>query len=537
MANYSSNWNAPRAKKAADGQYNQLRRERTVRENLERIQRVGGSLGFDLSQLAGLEGAERDAVLKELKEVEEAFRLNPLLGYRPHPRQQQFHAAIGLPVRAFFAGNRAGKTTCTMVESIVQAIDEKAVPPHLAAFKRFYAPFYCRVVTPDLGNTMEGVVLQKIREWCPREQLRGGAFEKAYDKVLRTLHFRNGSWFQFMSNDQDLDKFGGAALHRVVYDEEPRWDIFKECRWRLVDYGGDQLFGMTPLLGLSWCFEELYEPWTRKELPEGTCTICDVEDNPHIDPREIERALEGLSKEERQARKSGRFVHFEGLVYDEFSKQKHIIPSAPIPEAAEVFVGIDPGIRHMAGVVFCYLDDEDTMVAFDELALQGKTIREVCGQIKHVCARHQIWPRWFVIDPASRNKNHQTGRSDQQEYADHGVVCLPGQNSVTAGINRVKERLQADPPRLVIQAHCQELRREFERYRWMRSKRSEGDPREAPVKKDDHLIDALRYLSASRPLAPHRPRSVSLSVNDRIMNAILDRTRIPEHPSGAGIFE
>src|ERR1019366_1626520 len=86
-----------------------------------------------------------------------------------------------------------------------------------------------------------------------------------------------------------------------------------------------------------------------------------------------------------------------------------------------------------------------------------------------------------VIDPASRNKSHQTGRSDQQEYADHGVMTIAGQNSVSAGINRVKERLQTEG-RLVVCAGCEELLGEFRRYRWSKSSRTEDESKEAPVK-------------------------------------------------------
>jgi hypothetical protein len=50
----------------------------------------------------------------------------------------------------------------------------------------------------------------------------------------------------------------------------------------------------------------------------------------------------------------------------------------------------------------------------------------------------------FVIDPSAQNRLHQTGRSDQMEYADAGIYTVPGQNAVRAGINRVKTYLQTD---------------------------------------------------------------------------------------------
>jgi hypothetical protein len=73
----------------------------------------------------------------------------------------------------------------------------------------------------------------------------------------------------------------------------------------------------------------------------------------------------------------------------------------------EVFCGIDPGYRHMCAVLWAYLDHEDTMVVFDELAVAKTVISEVCKEIKLRNERRGARPNWYVIDPAARNKNGQ----------------------------------------------------------------------------------------------------------------------------------
>jgi phage terminase large subunit-like protein len=505
----------------------------------------------DLDALAALTGRERELAEEELLALDRKVKENPLLSYEPHPKQILFHRPDRVvgdmsywpAMRAFFGGNRSGKTTAVVVDSIIQAIPTETVPAHLRRFKRWEPPFYCRVVTPDLTNTLEGVVLQKLREWCPPDELRGGTFDRAWDKQLRILRFKNGSWMQFFSNDQDRDKFGGAALHRVVYDEEPRQDIRQECLMRLIDYGGEELLAMTPFSGMSWLYNEIYEPWERHQLQDGRVIVVDMDDNPHLDEGTKVRVLAGLTAEEREARKGGRFVHFAGLVYPQFTRDR-VVPTPPdlrsaIPEEAEVFAGIDPGIRHMAAVVFAYLGTDDRMVVFDEIALQGRTVREVCKAIHAVNYRWGIRPRWYVIDPAARNTNSQTGRSDQQEFHDNQIYTVPGQNSVTAGINRVKERLEAG--KLDVMAHCHQLRGEFKRYRWISQGRGEHEVKEAPVKRDDHLLDALRYVVMQRPLTPlHHAPPETLTLKDRLLRASLERFRLPRQRAdsdfGPGIF-
>jgi hypothetical protein len=130
---------------------------------------------------------------------------------------------------------------------------------------------------------------------------------------------------------------------------------------------------------------------------------------------------------------------------------------------------------------------------------------------------------WTVIDPASRNRNAQTGRSDQAEFADHGVFTVPGQNAVSAGINRVKERI--DARRLQVAANCPELLGQFKRYRWVKDTgRVEHEAKEQPVKKDDHLLDCLRYVCMQRPLAPVRAREPEeLSVQERMLRRHMQR--------------
>src|SRR6185312_1225814 len=109
-----------------------------------------------------------------------------------HEKQQEFHAPPFPPLRAFFGGNRSGKTTAAMCDTIIQAVDRDVVPDHLLAYKRWEPPFKCRIMTPDFGDTHE-VVLEKIREWCPRGQLKGGSFDRGYDKQRKVLWFKNDS--------------------------------------------------------------------------------------------------------------------------------------------------------------------------------------------------------------------------------------------------------------------------------------------------------------------------------------------------------
>jgi phage terminase large subunit-like protein len=351
--------------------------------------------------------------------------------------------------------------------------------------------------------------------------------------VQRILRFENGSWIQFNSSEQDREKLGGVALHRVVYDEEPRQEVRNECAMRLVDYDGEEIFALTPFSGMAWLFDEIYEPWELGRLTEPECrvVVVDMDDNPHLSEAGKRRQLAKYSGPEREARKSGRFVQFSGLIYP---KPPEIIPQVErVPPGAEVFRGIDPGWRHMCAIVYCYLDLQDHMVVFDEIALRGSTVNEACGEMRKRDLRWgyrkdngsviPLMINWSVIDPSSRNKNAQTGRSDQAEFADHGIYTIPGQNAVTAGINRVRERI--DARKLLVTANCVTLQAQFRRYRWVKdTSRTEHEAREEPVKRDDHLLDALRYVCMQRPLAPKpEPEPEPETTQQRMLRKHMER--------------
>jgi len=81
----------------------------------------------------------------------------------------------------------------------------------------------------------------------------------------------------------------------------------------------------------------------------------------------------------------------------------------------------------------------------------------------------------------------------------------PARNSVYEGIEHVRYLLGVNPvigrPLLRISRDCKNLLRELKSYRWEKSSDSGLNPRDArpvPLKKNDHLADALRYLLFSQ---------------------------------------
>jgi phage terminase large subunit-like protein len=484
---------------------------------------------------------KRDRAIKAIKDLEDSLKANPLLRYNNpafgpiHLKQMAFH---GFTTRrkAFIGGNQSGKTTSGIIDDIVQGIDADMVPEHLKQFKRFRPPFRCRIAAQG-REEIEDFVFEKLQEWIPPNQLIGDNWKSAYDKQHHILHLKNGTYYQFKTYQQEAQQWGGSTLDRVHMDEEPGRIHLQEARLRVMRREGDLLFTMTPVEGLTHMFDEFEAAMELAEKEGGVIEddglglcIVHMDDNPWLSEEAKKEALRGLTKEERLAREQGKFVALSGLIYPDFDRERHVIPALhELPENVNVIVSIDPGIRHACAVGWYYLTPDDKMVMFQEGYFKDMTIQQVCEEIHRTNAHYNCEPIYYVIDPAARNRNSQTGRSDQSEFADHGIVTIPGQNSVTAGINRVKERFQND--RFYVTEECTNFLKEIRTYRWRKPPRhGEDEGKPVPVKAHDHLMDATRLAVMSRPYLPEEFQNTYEPFTERLARQHHEAIAKPPEP-------
>jgi hypothetical protein len=463
--------------------------------------------------------------------------------------QLEFHeATLTSDVVAAVAGNRFGKSHVGFVDILVQILPRELIPPWLLQFRRRNEEleYFARAIGVDLGNWLEKAILPKLRKLIPPSALWRGDFDKAYTERTRMLQFADGSWLDFLTHDMDIDSFASADLDHILFDEEPPGEKGKqqvdESYGRIADRDGRVRWTLTPLLGLSHVYYELTDDQGEPRKDDEVWVVTgDIDHNPHISERGKRKFLKRFKSDplKLQARKSGRWVHFAGRIYDEFEEidhevdeiageRGHLCPPRPIPREQEgakpsvpVFEWIDPGIAtdHPAAFGAAWLNPDDTLEIFHTFKLIGGTAKDMADHIKETRRRFGYKPRGpAVIDPSARNKHHQTGRSTQDEYRKHGIATKPGQNDVDAGINAMKERFQTH--RIRLQRDCHEyvgegtlveadLAEEWRDYRWKGNKRSSSEDaaKAQPIKKKDDLADGCRYLVMDlRPKLPSRDR-------------------------------
>lgn len=437
--------------------------------------------------------------------------INPnVLAYKPHAKQVKFHASEK-KVKLYIGGNRSGKTHGGVVEDIWRLQGRhpyRAVPE---------APTRGRIVCVDFNQGINGIIIPKLKQLIPPSLLIGGSWEKSYHTQEKVLTCANGSTLELMTFEQKIEAFAGTSRHWIHYDEEPPKAVYNECQARLIDTDGDAFLTMTPLLGMTWVYDEVYLPGLEERDEDIDVIIVSMDENPYLKPEARERYLKTLDPEERKSREKGQFVSMGGLIYKTFNTDTHVIPYTPEVLAEvrkyQIYTGMDHGYNAPTAWIWVGVAADGTIIVFDEHYKSEMLVSQHSEHVKKLEADLKIKVFLRVADPALAQRQGVTGTSIQTEYAINGINLSLGNNDVKTGIIKVQQYLGINPntnkPYLLITENCVNLIKEMKRYRWKTytSKKiiDANNPQEEAHKKDDHLCDALRYLVGFMPdLAPAR---------------------------------
>ncbi|MBQ5929555.1 MAG: terminase family protein, partial [Clostridia bacterium] len=302
----------------------------------------------------------------------------------------------------------------------------------------------------------------------------------------------------FKSCDQGREKFQGASLDFVWFDEEPPQDIYMECRMRLLDRRGDMFGTMTPLKGLTFVYKDIY--LNVRADPEVWYEFMEWSDNPYLDSREVASMESSLDERTLQSRKYGKFIaEGAGLVYPEFDESVHVIPPFSVPKEWQDMISIDPGLNNPLSAHWYAVDFDDNVYVIAEHYEAGRDIDYHAEQIKRICqavgwhtdSQGRICA---LIDSAAKQRTLGSVKSVVELFYERGILVNPNvEKDMFSGIARVKSYLNRKNglPNLYIFENCVHLISELKGYYW-----GSGD---LPRKTDDHALDEMRYYLMSRP--------------------------------------
>lgn len=425
----------------------------------------------------------------------------------PTPRQNEFHLMINHPdpikrrKHVVFAGGfGTGKTDAFIIEVLAQSL---LIPGNLGLIGR-------KTIDSFKKSTLETL----LRLAPPGSIIR-------HNKSDHEIEFINKSKIVYMQLDAGRDaveriKSMNLGFFGVDQLEEIDNEVYLAAQGRLRRKGTNRCdFHTVNPAGHDW----IWRQWVNGEAPDGQvleyglvesitwpegveppqsdAEVAASSDNPYL-PADYIRTL--LAYPERWKK---RFVYchwdsFEGLIWPEFREDLHVKPNRQIPRNWQRYVAMDYGYRNPTAILWAAVSPHGQIVIYDGHYQAEWRIQDHVPVIRAKCGNDVITD--WLADP-SISKQGYDGKTIASEYAKFGIFWNSANNDVSAGINRVGEYLtpdESDKVRLIILSGnpiLDEFLKEIGGYVWKDLKVANGqnDP-EAPKKKNDHLMDVLRYL-------------------------------------------
>jgi PBSX family phage terminase large subunit len=215
--------------------------------------------------------------------------------------------------------------------------------------------------------------------------------------------------------------------------------------------------------------------------------------------------LDALTGPRKDRLRFGRWVQAEGVVYDGWDRNVHVIDRFDIPPDWRRIRSIDFGHTNPFVCLWIAIDNDARMYVYRELYHTKRTVRVHAEQINRLSGDETY--EFTVADHDAE---------DRATLLEGGISTIPARKDVIPGIQAVQERLKLvtteEPPRprlFVLRDSLVErdkelaeskrptcLLEEIDGYIWAKPK--DGRPvKDEPEKENDHSVDALRYATMS----------------------------------------
>jgi len=447
--------------------------------------------------------------------------MNAYKYFRPRPdqlerydEQASFYYEKMPGVAFLIGGNGAGTSECSLAK-VAKFIMRDQAPP------RADTPFWI------ISGTYE-----QCMKVCWKDKLFGHGHipKREVDWERVTWKSVNDGWpyrvpmrpwpglpgknwvLEFKSYDQGREQFQADSIGGFMFSEQFPWGLLEEVSGRCREYNfhGAKLAEFTPVdPTLSAELEEMID---RDTLPPGwrvfrANTECAMEAG-HVSKEWYEEFFGLISEEMADVRKTGAFGSYKGRIYPSFSKIHQT--DEPLESL------IVPGMFHRRAIdwgfgednAFCCLWGAKTgsghWLIYDEYYSTDQN-RTVHDHLKAI-ADQQDWPNnphygVTFADPSDPGNIRLASKFTQYEPDYDNFNMQMASNRVHEGIEYVRWLMKPDAnqrPRLVIhREHCPKLTQQMKTYRWRRGTENGLNPTDArpePLKKDDHAVDAARYL-------------------------------------------
>lgn len=453
---------------------------------------------YDLSKLSREEKLALLEALEEKKRRDKEKRPP----YKPHSGQLEVHRSRAFN-RFVFAGNGSGKTALGTNE-LLWAVNgynpvtgEKTKVP-------------CRAfIILDRPEKLDTVIIPEIRKWTnikPEQLLKRG---KPY---VSRITFDNGSTITPIFWDQDPMTAEGIEGDFFWYDEPSPRPLFISLKraGRTKGHQARYLFTGTPI-SAPWLRTEIYERWTKGELPDTECFRFPTDMNKdNLAEGYIEQFSRVLTEKEQGIRLRGEFFDLDGLALSHlFRQETHVIQRDEfhwdMSWPTVLAIDVHPSKKNYA--VLLGADRDNRLYVLKEIA-RKETARQFARTLKE-------WMKGYrVIDMVcdSLGSADMTGgegfKSFIQILNEEGVrvrATTFEEKEDEAFISRIQDSLLIPDapdnfgqyvPKLRVLSNCTMLISDIRQVQWVRDKNNDTNKPKLDISNKDAL-SCLKYALAT----------------------------------------
>lgn len=298
---------------------------------------------------------------------------------------------------------------------------------------------------------------------------------------IKIRNLKGGESMITLRGWESIESLRGQSFDMLVIDEVAMmrnfWALWQEViRPTLTDRKGEVMFISTPK-GFNH-FYELYNMELKdKDYKSFHFTSYD---NPHLSKEEIDKSRAEITETRFQQEYMADFKKVEGLVYKEFDRTRHLYENLPENVHFEKLGGVDFGFTNPCAVVHIYKDPNGLYYIDSEYYQTGRTESQIADYVLS-CKFNKVYPD--PENPSAIALLAQKGINIRE--------VTKNKDSIKNGINKVRDLFKQN--KLLINKRCVNLIGELESYCYPDSIDGMNES-ENPIKENDHLLDATRYV-------------------------------------------
>ena len=352
-----------------------------------------------------------------------------------------------------------------------------------------------------------------------------------YSKQEAVFRMHNGGTC-YMRTGTDPDSVVGITNVRHVWgDEAGLYSLyFHENLQARASFKQAPICYTTSPYSLNWVYTDYIRKFKKSPdlVPDLELIQARSDENPYFPRKEFESKRLSMDPRRFNMIYGGEFHKMEGLVYDNFNEDLHIVEPRSFDASTVFIAGVDWGYTAPACIAVLGVTSDGNVFLCAEYYKTNQTIGALVEVAQRLNAIYSI--DRFYCDPASPG--------NIAEFSKAGLTAVSADNDIRAGVDALYELIQLDKFK-VIRGKAPHFLDEISIYHYPSEETISPDKDmkdRLPVKQADHAMDAVRYpvlaLKKShnfRKLSPRVPGTSSADLRSHKSDHLLKRRQTNDY--------